>query len=249
MIQIVPIGSNAPFRLLDLPPEIRMLIYQFAVIQRNRHKGQQIAVYMCQPYITRVSRAIRDQTLPLFYSNNPFMLEIGAEPAAINSTKKRLRFNLGLQNMVRAGYFDLMPEITIFYMADENKETAHGKRYGLQVKFYNTCPNFYSWVSYDDCQRLAGKSQVWHWPKDRLDDKCSDWSSLTAVEAAVKVQQSKWSQFCNMSVLGGMSETLENMPVGRLSEILHILLRGRHWPDQTALAASGPAEPTKFSFL
>lgn len=68
---------SSPFRLLDLPVELRNRIYHFVLSdhrnfvlllswQRQQHMGY--------PAITKVSHQIRDEVLPVFYSSSSFVL-------------------------------------------------------------------------------------------------------------------------------------------------------------------------------
>lgn len=68
---------DTPFRLLDLPGEIRNQIYELVLIQHIP-----VAVYACcarlqdPPAITQTSRQLRSETLSLFYQRNRFQFEI-----------------------------------------------------------------------------------------------------------------------------------------------------------------------------
>lgn len=69
--------EQQPFRLLDLPPEVRNTIYAL-VLQQERVVVLQPANLRTQPTrmmaLTQTSRAYREETLGLFYSINTFEL-------------------------------------------------------------------------------------------------------------------------------------------------------------------------------
>lgn len=67
-------GSSGvrPAKFLDLPREIRDIIYEYAV--RSPHN---LAVARRQPRITRVSRQVREETLAMFYEKNEFVVFLG----------------------------------------------------------------------------------------------------------------------------------------------------------------------------
>lgn len=68
------------FPLLDLPSELWIRICEFAVINkatieiRDPHFGSSVCAATKQPAITRVSKAIRQESLPLFYKRNEFVI-------------------------------------------------------------------------------------------------------------------------------------------------------------------------------
>ena len=74
-------GHAAPFRLLELPAEIRNYIYELALVEDSPividpalKKAQ-----ASQPPLIRVSRQIRQETLSLFYSKNTFEFDISSK--------------------------------------------------------------------------------------------------------------------------------------------------------------------------
>ncbi|KAK5171386.1 uncharacterized protein LTR77_004530 [Saxophila tyrrhenica] len=79
---LVTADDNPTFdRFLDLPPELRMMIYtfHFADYPRPMHAPE-------QPPVTRVSSLIRKEALPIFYFTLPFQLNmLLAEPTTFFS--------------------------------------------------------------------------------------------------------------------------------------------------------------------
>ena len=83
-------------RLLNLPPELQDLIFGFAVtlekpvvtfrLDEYQKNGYQEAI---QPALTRVNRQTREQSLPLFYELNDFILH--AETPKIVDTRRWLQ--------------------------------------------------------------------------------------------------------------------------------------------------------------
>ncbi|KAK3702015.1 hypothetical protein LTR37_015129 [Vermiconidia calcicola] len=72
LLQIADDAVQLRFRLLDLPPELRVRIYELYFESLG-------AVYSSsQPPITRVCRALRVESLPLFYQTCRFYLEVRA---------------------------------------------------------------------------------------------------------------------------------------------------------------------------
>lgn len=72
------IQLRTPFRLLDLPPELWLRICEFAVtkptairVGKEPNPEDQMAVIR-QPAITRTSRLLRVEALPMFYALNTF---------------------------------------------------------------------------------------------------------------------------------------------------------------------------------
>ncbi|KAK3626786.1 hypothetical protein LTR56_019604 [Elasticomyces elasticus] len=78
-----------PLQLMDLPPEIRNRIFEYAVGCFARDKGRATinlqGIYSggsyykwaaAQPAVTRVSRQLRKETLEMFYEFNRFVIEL-----------------------------------------------------------------------------------------------------------------------------------------------------------------------------
>lgn len=68
-------------RLLDLPPELRDAIYEFALTAEKTVVTYRLDAYerdtydhAVQPALTRVNRQVRDETLPIYYGCNDFIL-------------------------------------------------------------------------------------------------------------------------------------------------------------------------------
>lgn len=83
----VKAGSVEPFRFLDLPPEVRNKIYQSCVCEApGLYKDDlfpelpPIFHDLRQAPITRVNKQIRDETLPIFYGNHKFLIELPELP-------------------------------------------------------------------------------------------------------------------------------------------------------------------------
>lgn len=68
-------ASRRRISFLDLPPELRDQIYEAALVEKKvctGRPGQKFA----QPALTRVSRQIREEALPVFYGMNAFQFEM-----------------------------------------------------------------------------------------------------------------------------------------------------------------------------
>ncbi|SMR52706.1 unnamed protein product [Zymoseptoria tritici ST99CH_1E4] len=77
-------GTFQPFRLLDLPPELRCRIYEYCVVfdkpllaPSASRKPDSISAE--QPAISKTSNLIRAETLPIFYKKNAFRFHLNNE--------------------------------------------------------------------------------------------------------------------------------------------------------------------------
>lgn len=87
---------KASSRLLNLPPEIRDLIFEFALtspkpvvsfrLDEYQRQSYQEAI---QPSLTRVNCQIRKESLPIFYNINEIVLH--SENSKVNDTRQWLR--------------------------------------------------------------------------------------------------------------------------------------------------------------
>ncbi|OKL59229.1 hypothetical protein UA08_05669 [Talaromyces atroroseus] len=60
-----------PFRLMDLPPELRNMIYRLAVVRKT---GK--CYTLVPPALAQVSKDIRTEVLPIFYGENSFYIHM-----------------------------------------------------------------------------------------------------------------------------------------------------------------------------
>lgn len=73
--------------LLRLPPEVRIIIYQYALIAvgtpRMRAHGitKPLLCTLAQPQLAFVNRKLREECLPVFYANNNFHIAVRQGPA------------------------------------------------------------------------------------------------------------------------------------------------------------------------
>ena len=117
-------NQTSPF--LDLPAEVRGLIYEHALCEMGSRtlrerpivKGLLVPTHASQPSLTRTCTLIRDEALPVFYSKNVFVCVIESAKA-LCSVRKWIpavadRNVAQLQNIVVNG-FDVMGSYRTMY--------------------------------------------------------------------------------------------------------------------------------------
>ncbi|EME82665.1 uncharacterized protein MYCFIDRAFT_196169 [Pseudocercospora fijiensis CIRAD86] len=72
-------AKSKSFRFLDLPPELRNRVYAFAFQNMKNFGKRQNLALVALPTITRVSRQIRQETLPLFFATTHFRLVVASD--------------------------------------------------------------------------------------------------------------------------------------------------------------------------
>lgn len=61
---------------MDLPPEIRIIIYRLVVVQGVNFQGVPTCFMLVPPAIAKVSKQIRTEVLPIFYGVNSFDIDM-----------------------------------------------------------------------------------------------------------------------------------------------------------------------------
>ncbi|SMQ50791.1 unnamed protein product [Zymoseptoria tritici ST99CH_3D7] len=94
-------GTFQPFRLMDLPPELRCRIYEYCVVLDKplaapRSCRGDDSDYANQPAISRTMKQIRAETLPIFYKLNAFEFRL----ATSEDTRQFCQYidNIGMRN-------------------------------------------------------------------------------------------------------------------------------------------------------
>ncbi|KAF2169249.1 hypothetical protein M409DRAFT_52515 [Zasmidium cellare ATCC 36951] len=75
-----PSTTQAPFRLLNLPPELRERVYAYAL----DHPSQRAADIRYSA-LTRVSRQVRGEALPVFFAESNFIIDVGTNFSLLQS--------------------------------------------------------------------------------------------------------------------------------------------------------------------
>lgn len=102
--------SPPPSLLLSLPAEIRSLIFEYVVACPERvtfnpdSLQRQYYSIATQPPITRVSRQVRSESLPIYYETNDFVLH--TEPPKVDDARRWLVCN--------AAYLESMRQISLW---------------------------------------------------------------------------------------------------------------------------------------
>ncbi|KAF7197818.1 hypothetical protein HII31_00907 [Pseudocercospora fuligena] len=69
-------AKSKAFRFMDLPAELRNRIYAFTFQNEKNFGEQRSLALLATPAITRVSKQIRQETLPLFFATTSFRLDV-----------------------------------------------------------------------------------------------------------------------------------------------------------------------------
>lgn len=67
--------------LLRLPPELRILIYHYALVAEAHGVTPPPLSTLAQPPLAFVNRKLCEECLPVFYANNHFSIAVRQEPA------------------------------------------------------------------------------------------------------------------------------------------------------------------------
>ncbi|KXT03016.1 hypothetical protein AC578_683 [Pseudocercospora eumusae] len=72
-------AMSKSFRLMGLPPELRNRIYAFAFQNEKKFGKRRSLALVATPNITRVSKKVREETLPLFFATTSFRLSLASD--------------------------------------------------------------------------------------------------------------------------------------------------------------------------
>jgi len=235
-----------------LPPELRNRIYHFALVEQEREQnGTQVGISVAQPPLTRVNRAMRQETLHYFYGNNHFRLEFESELVVIDKSKAHLRYHTGLETMGAAGYFRLMPMITVAIMSAKDQVMSTGQRIGLQVHIYKELPAVHCFPDSTSSDPLPASDHDWHWHEDKFRNsiKHLNWSSFAEVDYWVRNAQTRYSTLVKFFMSDDVFSIVNDMKLDRLSEVLYFLGRETSGRDHIAKSAILSADQKVSAFL
>lgn len=95
-------GKTQPFRFLALPAEIRNMIYREALIPRTPEGIKKDVRTLAQPPLARVSRQLRAESVPIFYGENLFSINI--EALSVGFHVQQYRRAVEARRQVEAAY-------------------------------------------------------------------------------------------------------------------------------------------------
>lgn len=199
-------------------------MYRICLVLR-KCDGSLKPISPCQPALTRVSRAVRGETLELFYASNKFELFINATNVEIDipgELQQHMQFIRGVRSMVRNGHFQIMNQLTIHLGSDDDTYLYAMRRFRLMLtaRILKSDPYilqkpimrdfYYDPNSFNEIVRIGGGD--------------IDWSNPEAVHDAVESHKKRLADECLSWEDVNASTDLENIPCARMCEILHVLL-------------------------
>jgi hypothetical protein len=123
--------DEGTFRVLDLPKELREMVYELVVVNPNAFvfpSGRRTGVQ--QPDLAMTCREIRNEVLPVFYKNNTFTIEIGAAVRAkkIGAPLEGMAAIEKWSNVIeKKGWFGLIRKWAVVYTAEQPSPFRHAQ--------------------------------------------------------------------------------------------------------------------------
>lgn len=220
------------FPFLKLPPELRNAIYRLCLVSTNRH-GDLAPCGLYQPAITRACKTTRRETLAIFYTENIFTMDIHQRDPAMEPPKEeheRFKFLRGLKLLTESAYFPQIRDleiVTTIYCDDEEIERGEMDfavrifKDGRHLETEEECTPAYD----EEMEELSVLSQVDSLPeRDYRPLGPTDWSNIDLVHQEVEGELLIYGHEFALDRAYGEAFLLENARVGRLCEVLSILL-------------------------
>lgn len=191
---------------MDLPPEIRILIYRLAVVQKSNSNWGSDCYTLVPPAIARVSKQIRTEVLPIFYGENSFDISMDIDVLEYdeNDVPIKQKDNTKLEEFLRmcscmagTGGLGYIKSLTLRY-SEPVWEDMYNYLFGFDL------------IGTGEGQRK----------RDRVGDDDLDWSDRQEVIAAVMT--------CLKRVVekGELRELRAHVPISGIIRVLFAL--GKH---------------------
>lgn len=181
--------NQKAFKFLALPAEIRNIIYREALSPTMPSGLKQVVLTLAHPPLARVNKQLRDESLPIFYGENNFYINIKAR-----STQRPLG-----QRFCRGLGFPFERYVAMFEAFSAWGSGGPGTSCIRHVKSIR--------IHYDHCsQDRTTPSVSFHlgaprpgiprgWPsrRTRICEGVADWADLAAVRAALLGEMDAWA--------------------------------------------------------
>lgn len=203
------LGIKQPFRFSDLPPELRNRIMGFATSKPEPLRLRELE----PPAITRVSRQIRHESIPVFFDANDFIAELAAPYSFYGG------YNWALGGYTRGRFLPetdsrwkqtcrlQIPQDIHTFFRDAGKLAARMKNleyriYSVRTVHARNSPNHYGFMlrltlGTQPTVRFEGRDSIANSAQQHFDEDCE---YLT--EEAVKLMRSYTAKagYCGMSI-------------------------------------------------
>jgi hypothetical protein len=201
-----------PFRLMDLPVELRIMIYRQAVVRTGQRWGNDIFT-LRPPALAQVSTQVRTEVLPIFYGENSFRIGMDIDVVEYEEDIFPVRID---DDTKLEEFLDMCSSIA-----------ATG---GL--KFINKLSMSYSEPVFEDMKNfllgfdLIGDDSKGRKSRDRIGDDTLDWNDRSAVTKA-------FNTTLNRTVTGAFLMRLKaQVPVSNIIRVLFALAKHCHRANQ-----------------
>lgn len=179
---------------------------------------------LAQPAVTRVNRKTRTEALSIFYGENKFTMPIqlyDPTKTGLREEHARLKFLRGVRLLASSGNFSLVNQLDIMVIPPFSVFEAPCI---VRVQISTQEPWIYvkEWTK---TYRTVMPDDEGLWDVNEVGGEYTDWDDMDSVEFAVDLQKLILAGMLVEEQQGGMAELLKGMPCGRLSEVLHLLLR------------------------
>lgn len=194
-----------------------------------------------QPALTQVNRQIRRDTLPMFFSNNMFILRVPSpdhnpDLDHVREEQRWMRFIRGLKLFSACGYLPIVRHLTITYTDHgpdmDQGSVMFGTGRGAIIKIECCCAEPKA-PNYEEIARKMGTSAdrlrlYWQLMMGtRVGNDETDWSDRDAVDEALSIAIDEFATAIRGRGYLQEAGTVDRMPVGRLVGALHALFTGQ----------------------
>lgn len=194
-----------------------------------------------QPTITQVNRRIRKDTLPMFFANNLFTLQVPSphpdlDHDHVKEEHRWIRFVRGLKLVAACGYPPVVRHLTIMY-TDRDSDSRKGLGMfstDTGVEMIIECfRTKYKTPNYKDIARKMGISEesleaTWDLMMGtKIGTEETDWNDYDAIDEALGIAIGDVATKLGDRGYHHAADKVRDMTVGRLVEALHALLQGR----------------------
>ncbi|KAF2169251.1 hypothetical protein M409DRAFT_20474 [Zasmidium cellare ATCC 36951] len=103
-------AATSAFRLMDLPPEIRNRIFSYALPGKGNNTLNRNVANFRFPALSRVSREVRRQTLPIFFAEFDFVFNVGTNVTSLSDDNQEV----ACHETKLAGTLGFLPQVQRF---------------------------------------------------------------------------------------------------------------------------------------